>query len=185
MGIYVNPNNTEFVESLNSKIYVDKTGLLNYTNDVINTRDKFICSSRPRRFGKSMALQMMKAYYSKSCNSEKIFEDLEIAQSSKFKEHLNKYDVIAIDIQNMVIMGILEENISVLKYLQKIIIDELKQEYPDCIKEDTKSLAQALLEIHKKLNIKFVVLIDEWDYFLREKPELAKEYIEFLRRELL
>ena len=128
MGIYVNPSNTEFKMSLNSEIYVDKTGVLNYTNKVINSLNRFICSSRPRRFGKSMTLQMMKAYYSKGCNSEELFEALEIAQAPKFKEHLNKYDLIAIDVQYIRSIGldiIDKSKTNLVKYLQEEIIKYL------------------------------------------------------------
>ena len=55
MGSYLNPGSKGFQESLNSEIYVDKTGLIEKTNAVLNTRQKFLCVSRPRRFGKSMA----------------------------------------------------------------------------------------------------------------------------------
>ncbi|WP_368168364.1 AAA family ATPase, partial [Agathobacter rectalis] len=54
MGRFLNPDNSSFQDVINSEIYVDKTGLLDYTNSVINTTSKFICNSRPRRFGKSI-----------------------------------------------------------------------------------------------------------------------------------
>lgn len=63
MGSYLNPGNKGFRESLNSEIYVDKTGLIERTNALLDTREKYICVSRPRRFGKSMAADMLAAYY--------------------------------------------------------------------------------------------------------------------------
>ena len=54
MGSYLNPGNEAFAVALNSEIYVDKTGLLTYTNKVMNTLQGYICNSRPRRFGKSI-----------------------------------------------------------------------------------------------------------------------------------
>ncbi len=62
MGIYLNPGNEGFWEAVSSKVYVDKTGLIKYTNELMNTEQKHICVSRPRRFGKSMALKMLAAY---------------------------------------------------------------------------------------------------------------------------
>lgn len=56
MGIYLNPGTVKFREALNSKIYVDKTGLISYTNSVLETQQKYVCVSRPRRFGKSITL---------------------------------------------------------------------------------------------------------------------------------
>lgn len=69
MGIYLNPENVDFQEVLNSKIYIDKSELIQYTNSVLRTTQKYICVSRPRRFGKSMAANMLTAYYSRGCDS--------------------------------------------------------------------------------------------------------------------
>ena len=90
MGLFVNPDNSAFQAALNAKIYVDKTGLINYTNSVLESTDAFICNSRPRRFGKSITADMLTAYYSKGCDSEKMFSGLEIAKSKDFKTYLNR-----------------------------------------------------------------------------------------------
>ena len=76
MGNYLNPDNSKFQEALNSDIYVDKTGLIRYTNSVLHTLQKNICVSRPRRFGKSVTANMLAAYYSIGCQSEKLFVGL-------------------------------------------------------------------------------------------------------------
>ena len=94
MRRFVNPGNTAFEVAVNSQIYVDKTGLLAYTNSVINTKQALICSSRPRRFGKSITADMLCAYYSSGCDSDSIFASYEIAKSDSYKKHLNQYDVI-------------------------------------------------------------------------------------------
>lgn len=99
MGMFVNPDHTAFKVALDSEIYVDKTGLLKYTNRVLGTLQGYICNSRPRRFGKSITANMLTAYYSKGSNSEEMFSGLEISRSSDFHRHLNKYDVIHLDIQ--------------------------------------------------------------------------------------
>ena len=79
MGIYVNPRNRAFKEAVNSKIYVDKSKLIAYTNTVLNTMQKNLCVSRPRRFGKSMAADMLVAYYSRGCDSSWIFSKYKIS----------------------------------------------------------------------------------------------------------
>lgn len=99
MGRFVNPNNSAFQVALNSQIYVDKTGMIAYINRVLGTMEGYICNSRPRRFGKSITANMLTAYYSKGCDSESMFTGLEISKSADFKKHLNKYDVIHIDVQ--------------------------------------------------------------------------------------
>ncbi len=100
MGIYLNPDNEGFREAIDSEIYVDKSELLTYTNKVLGTEQKNICVSRPRRFGKSMAAKMLSAYYSKGCDSKALFENKKIAASASYREHLNKYNVIFLNIQN-------------------------------------------------------------------------------------
>ena len=99
MGRFVNSGNSAFQVALNSEIYVDKTGLLAYTNKVMDTTAKFICNSRPRRFGKSITADMLTAYYCKGCSSEEMFSSLEISQAPDFTKYLNQYDVIHLDIQ--------------------------------------------------------------------------------------
>ena len=92
MGFYLNPRNDGFWESVRSQIYVDKTGLIAHINERIHTEDKFICVSRPRRFGKSVALKMLAAYYSRGCDSRALFARLEIETCESFEKYLNQYN---------------------------------------------------------------------------------------------
>lgn len=94
MGFYLNPGNKGFWEFIRPKIYVDKTDLIACTNELINTEQKYICVSRPRRFGKSMALKMLAAYYSRGCDSADLFRGCRIKRKKTFQVHLNRYDVI-------------------------------------------------------------------------------------------
>ena len=94
MGIYLNPGNELFAEAVRSEIYVDKTGLIKNTNRVLETSQKFVCVSRPRRFGKSMAANMLAAYYGKACDSQQLFSRFEIAEDPDFQKYLNQYHVI-------------------------------------------------------------------------------------------
>lgn len=100
MGRFVNPDNSVFQVDLNSRIYVDKTGLIEYTNSVLDTTNAYICNSRPRRFGKSYAANMLAAYYSKGADSEQMFSGLQISREADFKKHLNKYDVIRVTLEH-------------------------------------------------------------------------------------
>lgn len=84
MGMFVNPDNGAFQVALNSEIYVDKTGLIKYTNKVMNTLQGYICNSRPRRFGKSITANMLTAYYSRGCDSEEMFCILKSAETRIF-----------------------------------------------------------------------------------------------------
>ena len=142
MGTFVNPDNSAFQVALNSEIYVDKTGLIGYTNKVMNTLQGYICNSRPRRFGKSITANMLTAYYSRGCDSEAMFSDLEISNSVDYKKHLNQYDVIHLDIQWCMEPAGGAEN--VVPYISERTIAELKGYYPGALPEETKSLPEAL-----------------------------------------
>ena len=85
MGIYLNPGNKSFQISLNSKIYIDKSNLISYTNSVISTAQRFVCVSRPRRFGKSVTAEMLAAYYGRDADSKEQFEHLLISKDSSFR----------------------------------------------------------------------------------------------------
>lgn len=182
MGRFVNSKTSAFQDALNSEIYVDKTGLLEYTNRVIDTTAKFICNSRPRRFGKSMTADMITAYYSKACDSEKMFLNLQIGKSKDFKKHLNQYDVIHLDIQWCMEPAKDPEN--VVSYITENTIKELREYYPKELKEEIKSLPEALSKINASTGKKFIVVIDEWDVLIRDEAlnkTVQKEYISFLR----
>ena len=182
MGMFVNPDNSAFQVALNSEIYVDKSGLIKYTNKVLNTLQGYICNSRPRRFGKSVTANMLTAYYSRGCNSEAMFADLEISKSTDFKKHLNQYDVIHLDIQwCMEPAGGSEQ---VVPYISERTIAELKEYYPDALPVETKSLPEALSQINALTGKKFIIIIDEWDVLIRDEASNAKaqeDYINFLR----
>ena len=95
----MNPDQSAFQSALNAQIYVDKSGLIEYTNSVLESTDAFICNSRPRRFGKSITADMLTAYYSRGCDSRDMFSSLKISQTPDWEKHLNKYDVIHFDVQ--------------------------------------------------------------------------------------
>ena len=182
MGMFVNSGNGAFQVALNSEIYVDKTGLIKYTNRVMNTLQGYICNSRPRRFGKSITANMLTAYYSKGCDSEEMFSNLEISKSPDFKKHLNQYDVIHLDIQWCLEPAGGAER--VVSYITEKTIEELREYYPSELPEGINSLPEALSRINTLTGKKFIVIIDEWDVLIRDEPGNTKaqeDYINFLR----
>ena len=182
MGSYLNPGNEAFAVALNSEIYVDKTGLLTYTNKVMNTLQGYICNSRPRRFGKSITANMLTAYYSKGCSSKEMFSGLEISRAKDFEKHLNQYDVLHWDIQwCMEPAGGPEKIVS---YISEQTISELKEYYPHILPEKIRSLPESLSRINAATGTKFIVIIDEWDVLIRDEASdvrTQEEYINFLR----
>ena len=182
MGMFLNPDNAAFRRTVNSKIYVDKTELLEFTNSVIDTEQNCICNSRPRRFGKSITANMLTAYYSKGCNSEELFDGLKISKTEDFREHLNKYDVIHFDVQWCFMdCGSAEGLVS---YIESNVIQELKTEFPDFDFSDITSLGGALARVAQSTSKKFIIIIDEWDVLIRDEAAntaVQNEYIDFLR----
>ena len=176
MGTYLNPGNSGFTNVRNSR-YVDKSGLVGLINGIIGTKQKLICISRPRRFGKSFAAQMMCAYYDKTCDSSALFDDLAIARDKTYREYLNKYDVIYLDMTG--IMGEAEKT-QVVPYIRKKVTEELVNAYP-LLKADRESFTSTLVNAVELTGNKFIAIIDEWDAPIREVPEIQKEYLDFLR----
>ena len=116
MGSYLNPGNFSFRGSLRSKIYVDKSELMAKTNEALCTEQKYICVSRQRRFGKSMSANMLAAYYDRNENTEGLFQNLAISKDKSYKENLNQYDVIKINMQEFLSMSeTMEEMLNMLK----------------------------------------------------------------------
>ncbi|XCP83954.1 AAA family ATPase [Roseburia hominis] len=179
MGNYLNTGNEGF-RAIKRGQYIDKTKMISYINETLGTMQKLTCVSRPRRFGKSFAAKMLCAYYDKSCDSRELFEGLKISEEKSFEEHLNKYDVIYLDITWFTSNAADVKN--VVKAIQKEVLKELYDTYPNVNKEATfpKMLANVAIETGSK----FIIIIDEWDALFREAPEdteLQKEYIQLLR----
>ena len=182
MGVYWNPGNQGFWQSVNSEIYVDKTGLIEYTNKVLNTKQRFVCVSRPRRFGKSMAAEMLVAYYDRECDSGKLFEGYCIEKAESFEKHLNKYNVISLNMLDFYKIGKPVEEM--LEKLEKALIWEILKEYPEIRYYDTTDLVRVLFDVYTDIKIPMIFVIDEWDCIFREGKEDKdgqKIYLEFLR----
>ena len=125
MGIYVNPNNIAFLRSLNSEPYIDKSGLISVLNQNVNTNHANICVSRPRRFGKSMAVDMAVAYYSKGCDSRNLFERLEISKTKDWDKNLNKFNVIRIDVGSFFSSGLsISDSV---KVMEQTLLDDIRR----------------------------------------------------------
>lgn len=191
MGIYLNPPADGFADILKDGFYVDKTGLITYTNQVMGTSRKLTCFSRPRRFGKSYAAQMLVAFYSKGADSRHLFESLDVAHPSgdrcqqslaEYEQYLNKCDVLFWDMTWFISNA--EKIEDTIPNLQSRLLEELRKEFPDCIGKEKIPLPEALLSISAHTGRKFYIIIDEWDALFREAKEhteLQKAYIQLLR----
>lgn len=175
MGTYLNPGNSGFAGIRNDK-YVDKSEMISIINGTINTPRKLTCVSRPRRFGKSFAAKMLCAYYDKTCDSARLFADLAIAEDFSYLDHLNQYDVIYLDMTNILGKTKPENTIS---FITESITREIVHCYPGL--SPGNAFDETLINTVEKTGNKFIVIIDEWDAPIREAPDIQKEYIEFLR----
>ena len=175
MGQFIDRENYGFRSAINSD-FVDKSGLLNILNRNLGSENRFMCISRPRRFGKSVAAEMAYAYYDRNSDSRNLFEGLEITKSPDYEKHLNKYPTIFIDWNTFANVPDKDK----LKEAQKSVIADLKQSYD--ILEEKNSLSKALAEINLKTGDRFILIIDEWDMLVRDvTQEIQDEYVDFLR----
>ena len=182
MGIYLNPNNDRFKQALNSEIYVDKSGLISVTNKRLRTEQKYICVSRPRRFGKSMNLGMLAAYYSRGCESKELFDNLAIAKDTSYHQHINQYNVIYINMQEFLSESSTKEMEDVVALLKKRLWRDFRRLNMELDPDD--SLSFWAKEVYYETGIPFVILIDEWDCVMREhrnNKDALKTYLDFLR----
>ena len=179
MGIYLNPNNVLLQQARNSEIFVDKSMIIAEMNCVLNTEDKFVCVSRPRRFGKSMAGNMIAAYYSKGCDSRELFQDLKIAQHPSYGKYLNKLNVIKFDLNGEYMIQ--KDKTHLIDTISEKVKAELSAAFALDFKE-SDSLAEALIKVYAATGETFVVIIDEYDVLVREQvpSTLFKEYLGFL-----
>ena len=178
MGFYINPGNENFREILNDE-YIDKSGLISVINDTIGTKKRLSCISRPRRFGKSYAANMLDAYYDCSCDSHELFDDLEIAKDPDYEKHLNLYNVLYLDITGFMSDSSLE---GLPSYISGRILRDVRNDFPAI--DSGESVKESLSSIVSATGRKFIAIIDEWDAPIRDKystDRTKKDYLEFLR----
>lgn len=203
MSNILNPGNDNsfirLVKFKDSEIFVDKTDFIKEMSAKINAQNRFFAVTRPRRFGKTVTAHMLSAYYSKGYAGQKIFDGLKISENTCFADHLNKYNVIYIDMNSIKDKFIsykadkslyIEDIDDLVDFLQYMVIRDLKEnkEYAEQISNDPligkKSLSSALEVIFKYTGEPFILIMDEWDLICREyQNELAlqEKFIEFLR----
>lgn len=180
MGIYLNPSNDNYTATTRREIFVDKTMMLSVLNQFIKTDNKYICVSRPRRFGKTIAGNMICAYYSKGCDSRSLFEPLKISKDESFESNLNRFNVIKIDVNSEYRNERDEENL--LNNLQDKIVAEFSQQFPDITFKEHESVGNCILKVFDAKKEQFVIMMDEYDVLVRENitSSLFTQYLNFL-----
>ena len=181
MGTYINRGNGAFQMTRNSE-YVDKSGLIAVINSILNTEQRFACVSRSRRFGKSLAIKMLAAYYDQSCDSRSLFADLEIAGNPSFEQHLNKYPVIYVDMTDFVTRF---RDDSIVEKIKQELMNDIRQAYPDLQPDEDDDFMGYLFRLYAAKKQQFILLIDEWDAILREfgnNNAVKDQFVNLLRR---
>ena len=192
MGTYINKGNLAFKKILNSN-YVDKSGFIAVVNSTLDSERQYICATRCRRFGKSMMAKMLCAYYDKSCDSRDLFKGLAIEKDPSFEKHLNKYNVLYLDVTAFTSKTKFHGHIT--KSINETLTKEVKKTFPNVEFEDDADLMECLQAIYNQIGERFYFIIDEWDAICREFPERRKfkdspsnvaptemdEYVMFLR----
>ena len=181
MGTYINVGNAGFQSARNGE-YVDKSGLISIVNGTLNTKRRFSCVTRCRRFGKSMAAEMLCAYYDQSCDSRSLFTDLEIAHDPSFEKHLNKFPVIYLDMSDFVTRF---KDDTIVRQMEVELMEDIHKVYSDIPIEKDDDLMKYLIRVEEKTQQPFIFIIDEWDAICREFKAGTKamnEYVNWLRR---
>lgn len=187
MGTYLNPGKAAYQIACNSEIYIDKSEMISYLNSVVNTSQRYVCVSRPRRFGKTMAADMLCAYYDREADSRSLFEKCKISKCAgeesniKWDKYLGEFDVIRLVMTNFFNKErTVEDAINMIKVR---ILDELSEVYSK-VKYDEKDFYYSIDRFYRNSKTQFVIIIDEWDAIFREYKEDRegqKKYLDFLR----
>ena len=182
MGMYLNPGTASFTEAVNSKIFIDKTQMISFLNSLVKTKQKYVSVSRPRRFGKTMAADMICAYYGRETDAASLFAGLKLAKHEKWDSFLGKFDVLRLNI-----IDFLTDSAKIsemLSFLTEEVTRELLREYPDVQYGSRLNLRIVMSKIYAETGHQFVIVIDEWDAVFREYPndlDGQKLYLDFLR----
>ena len=181
MGKYINLGNNSFASALNG-LYIDKSGLIGVINSMLHSERRFCCVTRSRRFGKSLAAKMLAAYYDCSCDSHELFANMEIAKNPTFEQHINKYNVIYLDMTSFV-TRFHDDNI--VGQIEKALKEDILEIFPDVAVKEYDDLMDCLIRITAATKQQFFFIIDEWDAICREFPAgttAMDKYVNWLRR---
>ncbi|MGL4345616.1 MAG: AAA family ATPase [Cellulosilyticaceae bacterium] len=179
MAIYLNTKKSldNYKDLYRSKYFVDKSLIIESINERIGTSDKYLCITRPRRFGKSAVADMLGAYYSKVVDSKVIFDDLKISECMGYEKHLNAYNVINISFNELSDRGRSYDDY--IQMIRENMKKDIAKAYPHIKPEDYFNMSTMLRDTGDK----FIFIFDEWDYIFSNNLfiEHQNDYLEFLR----
>lgn len=179
MAVYLNTKASyELFEMLvHDQYFVDKSGVIEAVSARINTINRYLCITKPRRFGKTSVLNMLGAYYGKGYDSSKLFDGLNVSKSKTYQTHLNQYNVICLCLNYLPDDGSTYEDY--IGMVKASIIDDIKEAYPELQDKRFHRISELLTATGDK----FIFMIDEWDYLFSHElyTEHHGYFLEFLR----
>lgn len=197
MGVYLNSKNPFglFLDEASGTYFIDKSGILEELMPLASTNsnivepgeyakgrsNKFICITRPRRFGKTVVASMIASFFSKGITSRDLFQNLKIGQSINFESHINKHNVIYISFNE-----IPQNCSSYQQYIHRIehrFRNDLQKAFPQVKSDNSTAVWDLLSDIYEEEDARFIFVLDEWDYIFHRTFVTAKDqenFIEFL-----
>ena len=178
MGLYLNSDRSlkNYEELYRSDYFVDKSLIIERLNKLIGKRSKYLCITRPRRFGKTSVADMVAAYYSKAVDSKDIFDNLNISKVNSYEENLNKYNVINISFNKMPDSGKTYDNY--INMIKQSLISDIVKYYPNINPNEFFTVGDML----ESTGDQFIFVLDEWDYIFSKDlfQENQDDFLEFL-----
>lgn len=162
--------------------FIDKTALIDELIPFLEVEKRFVCITRPRRFGKSVMASMIGAFFGKAVDAGILFDTLKIASAEGYRKHLNQHCVVYIDFSRMP-----QDCDTYAAYIGRIsdgIKRDLTEEYPDIDFSSGRDLWDMFQNIFDQTGQNFIFVMDEWDAIFHKDFILEKDrrsYLEFLR----
>lgn len=162
---------------VHDKFFVDKTGMIEMINTRINAMNRYICITKPRRFGKTSVLNMLGAYYGRAYNAGELFCRLKISSSASYRIHLNQYHVISLSLNHLPDSSSAYEDY--ISFIIESIAGDIKEAYPKLQNKKYRSITELLAATGDQ----YIFMIDEWDYIFSHELfcEHHSDFLEFLR----
>lgn len=185
MGIYLDSKTAYalYRKEIRKPYFVDKTKMLEELISVIREGGDNICITRPRRFGKTVAANMIAAFFSRACNSTDLFSALEIGQTQGWGAYANRYPVIHISFND--VMSPCRTYGEYIGQIEGRLLEDLRQSFPGLVGGQETSAVSALLNIYAADDTaEFIFVLDEWDFIFHQSfaaEQEKREYLQFLR----
>ena len=165
-----------YQELVNSEYFVDKSAMITHISKRIRTNTKYVCVTKPRRFGKTSVLNMLGAYYCKAYDAKDLFGGSAVSQSPSYAVHLNRYNVI-----NLCLNEIPLDRSRYEDYIAQFnsgIINDMQESYSELKDKTFEKASDALAATGDE----FIFIIDEWDYIFSHEmyQEHQEDFLEFL-----